>query len=48
MERKIDTFLYKWKEEKNRKPLILYGPRQVGKTFSVLSFGNKKYKNVVL
>ena len=47
MERKIDTFLYKWKEEKNRKPLILYGPRQVGKTFSVLSFGNKKYKNVV-
>ena len=47
MERKIDAFLYKWKEEKKRKPLILYGPRQVGKTFSVLDFGSKKYKNVV-
>ena len=47
MERKIDAFLYKWKEEKKRKPLILYGPRQVGKTFSVLDFGSKKYKNIV-
>ena len=47
MERKIDSFLYKWKEEKNRKPLIIYGPRQVGKTFSVLALGNKKYKNTI-
>ena len=47
MERKIETFFQKWKNDIIRKPLLLYGPKQIGKTFSVLSFGKKEYKNIV-
>ena len=45
MERKIDNFLKKWKKEQSNKPLMLYGPKQIGKTFSVLKFAEKEYKN---
>lgn len=37
--------LYKWKENKNRKPLIIEGARQVGKTWLMKEFGNKAYKD---
>ncbi len=47
MERKIEKFYLKWKRDIIRKPLIIYGPKQIGKTFSVLKFGKKEYKNVV-
>ena len=47
MERKIESFFKKWQKDIIRKPLILYGPKQVGKTFSTLSYGNKEYKNVI-
>ena len=47
MERKIESFFIKWKKDIIRKPLILYGPKQIGKTFTVLNFGKKEYKNVV-
>ena len=47
MERKIEKFFYKWQKDIIRKPLILYGPKQVGKTFSTLAFGKKEYKNTV-
>lgn len=47
MKRKIIDFLLKWKESEYRKPLILQGARQVGKTYSVLNFGKKHYKNTV-
>ena len=47
MERKIDIFLKKWKNDIIRKPLIIYGPRQIGKTFTVLEFGKNEYKNMV-
>lgn len=47
MERKIEVFFIKWKKDIIRKPLILYGPKQIGKTFTVLKFGKKEYKNVV-
>lgn len=47
MERKINAFLLKWKKEKIGKPLIIYGNKQIGKTFSVLDFGEKEYKNIV-
>ena len=47
MERKIETFFRKWQKDIIRKPLILYGPKQVGKTFSALSYGAKEYKNVI-
>lgn len=47
MERKIETFFKKWQHDIIRKPLILYGPKQIGKTFSALDLGKKEYKNTV-
>ena len=47
MERKISMYLQKWKNDVVRKPLLLYGPRQIGKTFTTLEFGEKEYKNVI-
>lgn len=47
MYRKIFEYLKNWKEDPYRKPLILQGTRQVGKTHSVLTFGKKEYDNVV-
>lgn len=47
MKRKIDGYLAAWKKEPNRKPLIVKGPRQVGKTESILRFAEAGYKNVV-
>ena len=47
MERKIDLYFQKWKKDVIRKPLILYGAKQIGKTYSALSFGKKEYKNTV-
>lgn len=46
MFRKIQHFLTQWKENPYRKPLILQGARQVGKTYSVLEFGRIHYENV--
>ena len=36
-----------WKAHKNHKPLLLHGARQVGKTYTALSFGKSAYQNVV-
>ncbi len=46
MERKITADLLKWKKEVSRKPLLLYGNKQIGKTYSVIEFGEKEYKTV--
>lgn len=46
MYRKIVNFLENWKESPHRKPLILQGARQVGKTYSILEFGRTHYENV--
>lgn len=46
MYRKIVKFLEAWKENKHRKPLILQGARQVGKTYAILEFGRTNYENV--
>lgn len=46
MKRFIMNDLLKWKNSKNRKPLILKGARQVGKTYILKEFGNKNYDNV--
>ena len=46
MYRKIMDFLKAWKESNHRKPLILQGARQVGKTYSILEFGRTHYENV--
>lgn len=47
MYRKIISFLEFWKNSEHRKPLILQGARQVGKTYSVLEFGRTYYENTV-
>ena len=46
MKRFILEELVKWKESKNRKPLILKGARQVGKTYILKEFGNMYYESV--
>ena len=45
--RKIDRFLQSWKEDANRKPLIVRGSRQVGKTESILHFAFRNYESVI-
>ena len=47
MERKIEKFYQKWKQDIIRKPLLLYGAKQIGKTFSVLKKKKKEYKNTI-
>ena len=47
LKRKIDNFLKEWKSNKDKKPLIVKGARQVGKTESIRNFVNKNYKNVI-
>ena len=46
MERLIMNELLKWKNSPYRKPLILKGVRQVGKTWILKEFGRRYYKNV--
>ena len=46
MKRKIDEMLLKWKNNGEKKPLMIYGNKQVGKTYSVLKFGEENYKNI--
>lgn len=47
MERAIYKELIKWKLSKSRKPLMLYGARQVGKTYILKQFGEKEFDNFV-
>lgn len=47
MERKINLYLRKWKKDINRKPLLIYGNKQVGKTYTAIKFGEEEYKNIV-
>ena len=39
--------LKKWKNKKNRKPLVIKGARQVGKTWLMKEFGRTEYENTV-
>ena len=48
LKRKIDAFLQEWKSEVERKPLIVKGPRQVGKTESIKKFANSNYESILL
>ena len=47
MERKISKQLLVWKNNPKRMPLLIYGARQVGKTYTALTFGKTYYKNTV-
>ncbi len=47
MERKLFSKLENWKDKKKRKPLIIQGARQVGKTWIMKEFGKRYFKNTV-
>lgn len=47
LKRKIDGFLTEWKASADRKPLIVKGSRQVGKTASIRKFAEKNYTSVI-
>lgn len=47
LKRKIDKYLEEWKTSVDKKPLIVKGARQVGKTASIRYFGEKYYNNIV-
>ena len=47
LRRKVDDFLMDWKNNPDRKPLIIKGARQIGKTRSIEFFAHKNYANVI-
>ena len=47
LQRKVDRFLAQWHAADDRKPLVIKGPRQVGKTESIRRFAKRHYENVV-
>ncbi len=47
MERSLYSSLIEWKNSKDRKPLIIEGARQVGKTWLLKEFGEKEFENYV-
>lgn len=47
LRRRIEQKMMEWKSTVDHKPLIIKGCRQCGKTFSVMDFARKNYKNVV-
>ena len=47
LKRKIDSYLKEWKADADRKPLIVKGPRQVGKTESIRRFAEANFQSVI-
>mgnify|MGYP006071286265 FL=1 len=47
LKRKIDKYLIEWKNSPDKKPLIVKGARQIGKTESIRNFARNNYKNVI-
>lgn len=47
LKRKIDSYILNWKSNPERKPLVVKGARQVGKTESIRAFGKANYKSVI-
>lgn len=47
MKREIYNQLKDWKLSESRKPLVMYGARQVGKTYIIKEFGNQEFDNMV-
>ena len=45
MKRHAEQVLYRWKDSEFRKPLLIYGARQVGKTWLMKNFGQQNFKN---
>ena len=46
MRRNVSKYLEQWKADKYRKPLVVQGARQVGKTYAILEFGKTNYDSV--
>ena len=47
MKRKFEDVLVSWKNKKSRKPALIYGTRQIGKTTTIKYFGEKYFKNMI-
>lgn len=47
MKRNIYSKLLEWKDKHDRKPLVLEGARQVGKTYILKQFGESEFRNMV-
>ena len=47
LRRKIDKYLDEWYENKNKKPLIIKGARQIGKTKSIREFAKRHYDYLI-
>lgn len=47
LKRKVDAYLTNWKSNPDRKPLIIKGARQIGKTRSIEWFASQNYKSVI-
>lgn len=47
MKRLIENDLLAWKNNSSKKPLMVFGARQVGKTYSILKFGKENYADMV-
>ena len=47
LKRKIDRYLLDWKNNPKRKPLIVKGARQIGKTESIRAFAKANYESVI-
>lgn len=47
LKRKIDKYLKEWKKSDTKKPLIIKGARQIGKTSSILHFAEENYDSVI-
>ena len=46
MKRDVGVEFFRWKERKDRKPLVLMGARQVGKTWLMENFGRENFSKV--
>lgn len=47
MKRNLYDSLLLWKKSSNRKPLLLQGARQVGKTYLINAFGHNEYSDFI-
>lgn len=47
MKRKFEEILCHWKDNKRRKPLLVHGARQIGKTTTIRSFGENHFEKMV-
>ncbi len=47
MKRYFESYLEEWKNRKSRKPMIVRGARQIGKTYTIEEFGKKNFKDVI-